>query len=70
MECCPTCNAGYKGTPICRRCKTDLKPLLDIEEKSRIHYKAAAKAFSCNDFNGMFFHAKRNFSLEIGRAHV
>ncbi len=63
MECCPTCNAKYKGTPTCRRCKTDLRPLLDTEEKSRTHYKAAAAAFACNDFNRMFFHAKRSFSL-------
>lgn len=32
-------------------------------EKSRTHYKAAAAAFACNDFNRMFFHAKRSFSL-------
>ena len=63
MERCPTCNAGYKGMPTCRRCKTDLRPLLDTEEKSRTHYKAAAAAFACNDFNRMFFHAKRSFSL-------
>jgi hypothetical protein len=63
MECCPTCNAKYKGTTICRRCKTDLRSLLDIEEKSSIHYKSAAAAFAGNDFNCMFFHAKRSFSL-------
>ncbi|MBW2568452.1 MAG: hypothetical protein JRD93_02325 [Deltaproteobacteria bacterium] len=63
MERCPTCNAAYKGTPTCRRCKTDLRPLLDIEKKSRTHYNAAAAAFTGNDFNGMFFHAKRSFSL-------
>ena len=63
MERCPTCNSRYKGAPTCRRCKTDLRPLLDIEEKSRIHYNAAAAAFACNDFKHMFFHAKRSFSL-------
>ncbi|MDL1964811.1 MAG: hypothetical protein LWW98_10885 [Deltaproteobacteria bacterium] len=63
MERCPICNAGYKGTPTCRRCKTDLQPLLNIEEKSRTHYNAAATAFAGNDFNRMFFHAKRSFSL-------
>ena len=63
MERCPTCNSKYKGTPVCRRCKTDLSPLLDIEEKSRDHYKTAVSAFACNDFNNMFFHAKRSFSL-------
>jgi len=63
MERCPTCNAGYKGKLTCRRCKTDLRPLLNIEEKSRTHYKAAAAAFACNNFNRMFFHAKRSFSL-------
>ncbi|MBW2737444.1 MAG: hypothetical protein JRE64_01065 [Deltaproteobacteria bacterium] len=63
MECCPTCNARYKGTPTCRRCKTDLRPLLDIEKQSMTHYNAAAAAFACNDFNCMFFHAKRSFSL-------
>ena len=63
MECCPTCNARYKGTLTCRRCKTDLRALLDIEKKSRTHYNAAAAAFACNDFNRMFFHAKRSFSL-------
>ncbi len=63
MERCPTCNAGYKGKLTCRRCKTDLRLLLDIEEKSRTHFKAAAAAFAVNDFNRMFFHAKRSFSL-------
>jgi hypothetical protein len=63
MERCPTCNAKYKGTPTCRRCKTDLRPLLNIEEKSMTHYKSAAAAFAVNDFNRMFFHAKRSFSL-------
>ena len=63
MKHCPTCNAKYKGTPICCRCKTDLKHLLNIEEKSRTHYNAAVTAFADNDFNRMFFHAKRSFSL-------
>ena len=63
MERCPTCNSKYKGALTCRRCKTDLRPLLDIEEKSGSHYKAAAAAFVCNDLSRMFFHAKRSFSL-------
>ncbi|MBC2695090.1 MAG: hypothetical protein HF982_07420 [Desulfobacteraceae bacterium] len=63
MERCPTCNTKYKGALTCRRCKTDLRPLLDIEEKSRTHYNAAAAAFACNDFKKMFLHAKRSFSL-------
>jgi len=63
MERCPTCNIKYQGMRTCRRCKTELGPLLDIEEESLTHYKAAVEAYSLNDFSRMFFHAKRSFSL-------
>ncbi len=63
MERCPTCRAKYKGKPICYRCKTDLGPLLDVEERAVAHSEAAHAAHESGDPETMFFHARRSFSL-------
>lgn len=70
MERCPTCNAKYRGKKLCHRCKTDLGALVDIETKAGLHQQKALSAFASNDFNQMFFHAKRAFSLYRSPASV
>ncbi len=63
MNRCPTCRAKYKGKPVCYRCKTDLAPLLDVEERAAAHADAARVALESDDPETMFFHARRSFSL-------
>ncbi len=63
MEHCPTCKAKYKGNPVCHRCKTDFSLLLQIEKDAVMHLEKAYQAFDEEDFDNMFFHAKRSFSL-------
>lgn len=46
MEHCPTCGAVYRGDPVCSRCGTDLKPLLDIEEGARLCRERAMGALA------------------------
>lgn len=63
MNKCPACNARYKNSRICYRCKTDLGPLLDIEQQALVHKQQAVSAYMSNDFTAMFFNAKRSLSL-------
>ncbi|OQY57765.1 MAG: hypothetical protein B6245_15360 [Desulfobacteraceae bacterium 4572_88] len=63
MERCPTCNAKYKGSRICYRCKTDLGALLDIRQRAASRLERAATAFASEDFDQMFSHAKRACAL-------
>ncbi|MCP4692258.1 MAG: hypothetical protein GY859_29710 [Desulfobacterales bacterium] len=63
MDRCPTCRAKYKGKRRCYRCKTDLGPLLDVEERAAAHYEAARAAHESGDLETMFLHAGRSFSL-------
>jgi len=63
MDRCPTCRAETKGNRHCRRCKTDLRPLWDIEEQTSSHFEAARAAYESGDYDAMFFHARRSFSL-------
>lgn len=59
MKHCPTCHAEYKGKRYCHRCKMDLKPLLEIEQKARKHYRKARKALDTSNYERMYFHAAR-----------
>jgi len=63
MQRCPTCKAVYKGKKFCHRCKTDLSILIDIEKRAESHLKKASLAFESKDYDNMFFHAKRSYSL-------
>jgi hypothetical protein len=63
VERCPVCNARNNGQRICYRCKTDVGHLMDIEEEARKHLEAAGAAFEIEDYEQMFFHAKRSHSL-------
>ncbi|MCP4346779.1 MAG: hypothetical protein GY795_14785 [Desulfobacterales bacterium] len=68
MERCPTCNARYTGKRVCHRCKADLGPLADIEQDANSHLEKAISAFFSEDYDQMFFHARRSFSLRQTRA--
>ncbi len=63
MERCPACNARYTGKRVCHRCKADIGPLADIEQDAISHLEKATSAFFLEDYEQMFFHAKRSFSL-------
>lgn len=63
MERCPTCKARCKEKRVCRRCKTDLGPLLDMERDARKHYAEAAEAYKTNDYDRMLEHAGRARAL-------
>ncbi len=63
MERCPTCKAKFKGKPVCHRCKTDLSLLIKIEKDAAMHLGKAYRALDKGDYEDMFFHAKRSYSL-------
>lgn len=63
MERCPTCNARYKGRSGCHRCGTDLARLLAIEKEAAEHRDNAVEAFNRQDFDAMYFHARRACAL-------
>ncbi len=63
MKRCPTCKVKYVGKRACHRCKMDLSTLLDIEKQAEEHQKETIAAFNKGDFNNMFLHAKRSWSL-------
>jgi hypothetical protein len=48
---------------VCRRCKTDLAPLRNVEARADRHATAARQAFLSGDFRRMRFHAQRSCSL-------
>jgi hypothetical protein len=62
MERCPACNAPLKGQWICRRCRADLTPLLNVAEDVKRHVSAAREAFRNRDGHAMLHHAKHAFS--------
>jgi hypothetical protein len=63
MEKCPTCGARWAGKEVCHRCKTDLGSLLDIEHQAARHHEAGMGAFKKGDFEQMYYHAERSWSL-------
>jgi hypothetical protein len=50
METCPACKAPFKGRQICHRCKSDLRPLIAVEERAAACLAAARAAFEQNDY--------------------
>jgi len=63
MKRCPTCNARYKGKQVCHRCGMNIGSLIDIQQQAREHYHLAIKHYYDNNFDQMFFHARRTCSL-------
>lgn len=63
MERCPTCNARYKGRAACHRCGTDLTRLLTIQKEAAEHREKTIEAFNRQDFQSMYYHARRACAL-------
>ncbi len=64
MEKCPACRALVSPEQtICRRCKTDLSALLNMEIQAQRHRNMALAAFDKQAFEEMFYHAKRSAAL-------
>ncbi|NWH06386.1 hypothetical protein [Desulfobacter latus] len=64
MEKCPACRALVSpGQTVCRRCKTDLSVLLNMETQAQMHRDRALAAFERQAFEEMFYHAKRSAGL-------
>lgn len=46
-EKCPVCRAGIKeSSPVCRRCRSDLTTLLEINARAEALARAATKALA------------------------
>ena len=64
MEKCPACRALVSlGQNVCRRCRTDLSVLLNMETQAQMHRNMALVAFERQAFEEMFYHAKRSAGL-------
>lgn len=64
MEKCPACRALVSpGQTVCRRCRTDLSVLLNMETQAQMHRNMALAAFERQAFEEMFYHAKRSAAL-------
>ncbi len=63
MDFCPACKAKFKQKEICYRCKTDLRPLLNIEVLAEQIKLDAVKQFNQENYPVMLQLAKRAYSL-------
>lgn len=63
MEKCPVCRAVVGDQTRCRRCRTDLSVLLQMEDQAAELRQKAMDAFQRQAFSEMFDHAKRSASL-------
>ena len=64
MEKCPACRALVSpGQTVCRRCRTDLSVLLNMETQAQVYREMALAAFEKQAFEEMFYHAKRSAAL-------
>lgn len=73
MEKCPTCNAKYKGGPVCYRCKSDFSHILDIEKEAafylaltKVHLKNSSydKALEAVEKSLFLLHTKEGSELK------
>ncbi|MFZ2633228.1 MAG: hypothetical protein WA081_06875 [Desulfosalsimonadaceae bacterium] len=68
MERCPTCQASYKGKPVCHRCGTEIGLLIRIEDDAAAYLEKAETAFAVGDYEKAFGCARRSFSLRQSQA--
>lgn len=50
---CPVCRAIYRPaneTSLCRRCKADLSPLIQIHDRALWHYRQAIQLVKAGDY--------------------
>jgi hypothetical protein len=70
MERCPVCNARYTGKTECHRCKANLDALIEIESDAAAHLQKAIELAKTSDYQQMFTHARRSWSLNRTVASV
>ena len=55
---CPVCRAENDLGPLCRRCKADLSPLVDLEDRRANVLRLAAGAAARGDAEAIIRHAR------------
>jgi len=70
MNRCPACNARYRGKNKCHRCGMEVAPLLEIKTRAQFHVKQAIKFYRMEDYNQMYFHARRAHALYQTRESI
>jgi hypothetical protein len=63
---CPICRAANDTGPVCRRCKADLAPLVELEERRAHILERAAKAAAVGDLAAVLRHARHAQLLRAG----
>jgi hypothetical protein len=66
MVRCPVCRADNDAGPACRRCKADLAPLVELEERRRLALEQTAQAAVSGDAAGVLRHARQGQLLRAG----
>ena len=70
MKRCPTCGAGHVQGPHCRRCRTDLRQVLAIEQAAAGHRRRALAALERGCRREAGDHASRACTLHRSRDSV
>ena len=59
MECCPTCEATFRGDRVCSRCGTDLGEILEVERAAVRFQQEAFAALRAGRREAAYGHATR-----------
>ncbi|MCD6387906.1 MAG: hypothetical protein J7L69_00740 [Desulfobulbaceae bacterium] len=51
MKRCPVCRARFSGKPVCRRCKSDLFSLIQLEEQVKKSLHRAVYALAAGNID-------------------
>jgi hypothetical protein len=63
---CPVCRADNDSGPACRRCKADLTPLFELDERRGLALHEAARAAVRGDGELVLRHAREAMLLRAG----
>ncbi len=63
---CPICRADNDSGPLCRRCKADLAPLVELAQRRALLVEQAAQAAALGDAPGVLRHARQAQLLGAG----
>lgn len=63
---CPVCRADNDTGTSCRRCKADLAPLVELEERRALALGQAAHAGAAGDFAAVLLYARQAQVLRAG----
>jgi Flp pilus assembly protein TadD len=67
---CPVCRATYRPpegpeeATLCRRCRVDLSPLIQIHDQAIWHYRQAIQAFKAGDYAAATHHNNQALALD------